>query len=102
VLFERAADDYDPAGLARRYMPEADIVLAEGFSRSSLPRIEVWRKELSSPPLFTLHETPSLWLGVATDDPALRAPCSVFNLADAAWARHAAEAAWAGALELEP
>lgn len=102
VLFERVADDYDPVGLARRYMPDADIVLAEGFSRSALPRVEVWRRGIASSPLFTESQTPSLWLGVVTDQPGLGAPCPVFDLADADWAHHAAEAAWAGALELEP
>lgn len=102
VLFERAADDYDPVGLARRYMHEADIVLAEGFSRSSMPRIEVWRHGVTSPPLFSDHADPALWLGVVTDQPGLSAPCPVFDLSHADWALHAAEAAWAGATEVEP
>jgi molybdopterin-guanine dinucleotide biosynthesis protein B len=102
VLFERAADDYDPVGLARRYMNEADIVLAEGFSRSSMPRIEVWRHGVTSPPLFSDHADPALWLGVVTDQPGLSAPCPVFDLSHADWALHAAEAAWAGATEVEP
>ncbi len=100
VLFERAADDYDPVGLARRYMDDADIVLAEGFSRSSLPRLEVWRRSLTSPPLFTEHPESGLWLGVVTDQPDLRAPCPVFDLAHGDSARRAAEAAWAGATEV--
>ena len=102
VLFERVADDYDPVELARRYMADADIVLAEGFSRSALPRIEVWRQGVASPPLFTESQTPSLWVGVVTDAPRLSAPCPIFNLAGPDWAHHAAEAAWAGAVELEP
>lgn len=102
VLFERVADDYDPAGLARRYMGDADIVLAEGFSRSSLPRIEVWRRSVTSPPLFTDHQDPSLWLAVVTDQPALRAPCPVIELSQPDWAERAADAAWAGATQVEP
>jgi molybdopterin-guanine dinucleotide biosynthesis protein B len=102
VLFERVSDDYDPAGLARRYMGEADIVLAEGFSRSSLPRIEVWRQAVSQPPLVTDHQAPALWLGLVTDQPGLRAPCPVFDLAHADWAQRVARAAWAGAAEIAP
>jgi molybdopterin-guanine dinucleotide biosynthesis adapter protein len=37
VLFERAPDEYDPIGLARRYLQGADIVLVEGFKQSPLP-----------------------------------------------------------------
>ncbi|HET8762663.1 MAG TPA: molybdopterin-guanine dinucleotide biosynthesis protein B [Gemmatimonadales bacterium] len=102
VLFERVADDYDPVGLARRYMGGADIVLAEGFSRSSLPRIEVWRRGVMSPPLFTDHQDPALWLGVVTDEPGLSAPCPVFDLSQADWALLAAQAAWDGAAEVAP
>ena len=43
VLFERSPDDYDPIGLARRYMDGADLVLVEGFKRAPLPKIEVFR-----------------------------------------------------------
>ena len=42
VLFERTPDDYDPVGLARRYMEGADLVLCEGYKRAPLPKIEVW------------------------------------------------------------
>ena len=44
VLFERSPDDYDPIGLARRYMGGADIVLTEGFKTAPLPKIEVFRR----------------------------------------------------------
>lgn len=101
VLFERVADDYDPVALARRYMGDADIVLAEGFSRSSLPRIEIWRRGVTDPPLVTTHETPGLWLAMVTDEPGRGAPCPIIDLADTNWARRAADAAWAGAMELE-
>ncbi len=101
VLFERAADDYDPVGLARRYMADADIVIVEGFSRSTLPRLEIWRSILEEPPLYTGHAVPSLWLGVVSDA-VLEAPCPVLALDAPDHADRAAELAWAGAMLLDP
>jgi hypothetical protein len=55
-----------------------------------------------SPPLFTDHQDPALWLGVVTDEPGLSAPCPVFDLSQADWALLAAQAAWDGAAEVAP
>ena len=38
VLFDRSPDEYDPVALARRYMADADIVLAEGYKRAPHPQ----------------------------------------------------------------
>ena len=38
-------------------MGGADVVLIEGFKRSALPKIEVFRPELGKPPLWTEDET---------------------------------------------
>ncbi len=52
AVFERSEDEYDPIGLTRRYLSGADIVLVEGFKRSDLPKIEVYRS--------TSHRSPAL------------------------------------------
>ena len=70
VLFERAPDEYDPVALARRYLADADIVLAEGFKRAPIPKIEVFRPvggadaDLRRRP----RPTPHLWVAIVTDD----------------------------------
>ena len=43
---------YDPIALARRYLSDADIVLAEGFKHAPIPKIEVFRPSVSQTPLY--------------------------------------------------
>ena len=52
VLFERGPDDYDPIGLARRYLSDADLVLAEGYRAAPLPKIEVFRRAAGDRPIY--------------------------------------------------
>ncbi|MDR0716280.1 MAG: molybdopterin-guanine dinucleotide biosynthesis protein B [Azoarcus sp.] len=40
----------EPARLAERFLGEADLVLAEGFSHAAGPKIEVLRRETGKPP----------------------------------------------------
>lgn len=100
VLFERAADDYDPVSLARRYMGGADIVLVEGFKRSSLPKVEVYRTAASDGgPLYRDPELdPSTWVAIVTDDIALEADCPVLRFQDTMWLQLLANMVWAYAL----
>jgi molybdopterin-guanine dinucleotide biosynthesis protein B len=49
-LVADAFDNRDPEQLAKRYMGEADIVLAEGFSQAPGAKIEVLRRACSKPP----------------------------------------------------
>jgi molybdopterin-guanine dinucleotide biosynthesis protein MobB len=103
VLFERTADDYDPIGLARRYMDGADLVLCEGFKRTALPKIEVWRRGLGGPPL---HEPAAAnateWLALVTDDRDLGIGprCPVLSFNDTNWLQTLANLAWERALVL--
>ena len=61
VLFERTPDDYDPIALARRYLPEADIVLAEGFKRAPIPKIEVFRPDIAATPIYDPASSEAKW-----------------------------------------
>ena len=49
-LVADAKDDRDPEQLARRYMNDVDIVLAEGFSHAPGAKIEVLRRACNNPP----------------------------------------------------
>ena len=49
-LVADAIDNRDPEQLARRYMSDADIVLAEGFSHAPGAKIEVLRRACEKPP----------------------------------------------------
>jgi molybdopterin-guanine dinucleotide biosynthesis protein B len=43
---------WDLEELVRRFLPDADIVLAEGFKTSRVPRVEVFRSRLHERPLY--------------------------------------------------
>ena len=101
VLFERSADDYDPIGLARRYMEGADIVIAEGFKAAPLPKIEVYRRAVADKPLYNPRATNAReWVAVLTDDPDFEAECSVLHFNDTIWLQLLASLAWDRALVL--
>jgi len=103
VLFERTPDDYDPIALARRYMDGADLVLCEGFKRSSLPKIEVWRRAIGGKPLYDpTAPNASEWIAIMTDDRdmGVEATCPVLSFTDTNWLQTLANLAWDRALTL--
>jgi len=103
VLFERAPDDYDPIGLARKYLSDADIILAEGFKRAPLPKIEVFRPAVSDRPLYDPGEpNADQWVAIVTDDFGFDADCIVLRFQDTMWLQLLANLAWDQALTLEP
>ncbi|MEP6689493.1 MAG: molybdopterin-guanine dinucleotide biosynthesis protein B [Gemmatimonadales bacterium] len=86
VLFERAADEYDPVALARRYMADADIVLAEGYKQAPIPKIEVFRPSVAPTPIYD-PDAPdaALWTCIVTDDLDFEAACKVVRFQDTMW-----------------
>jgi molybdopterin-guanine dinucleotide biosynthesis protein len=102
VLFERSPDDYDPIGLARRYMQGADIVLTEGFKAAPLPKIEVFRRVAGDRPLYSTSAPNSReWVAIVTDDQDLQAECPVLKFNDTIWLQLLAGLAWDRALVLD-
>jgi molybdopterin-guanine dinucleotide biosynthesis protein B len=55
-LVADAVDRRDPEQLAQRFLGEADMVLAEGFSHSTGAKIEVLRRECAKPPRCTVED----------------------------------------------
>jgi molybdopterin-guanine dinucleotide biosynthesis protein B len=102
VLFERAPDLYDPVALAREYLSDADIILVEGFKRAPVPKIEVWRREVSPTPLYS-ETAPDRdqWLALVTDDDAFHASCRVIHFRDTMWLHLLATIALDEGLELD-
>ena len=86
VTFERKADEAGPEELALRYFADMDVVLVEGFKRATLPKIEVFRKEVAVAPLFDAKSPDAaLWLAIVTDDHRFAAPCRVLHFSDTMW-----------------
>lgn len=94
VMFERTDNETDPLTLSRRYL-NADIVIVEGFKRSSLPKIEVHRVSEHRTPLYDpSSSTRDQWVAMVTDDDSLRLPIPVFRFHDTAWLVTLANFAW--------
>lgn len=109
VLFERTPDDYDPIGLVQRYMADADIVVAEGFAKAPIPRIEVWRKALGQDPIFqdSQRSTPDAQLAprasqlvALVSDTRIDAPGPILLFGDTSWLTTLAALAWQHAMEV--
>ena len=68
ALVVRWAEELGPEEIAARYLRDADVVLCEGFKRSALPRVEVFRAAAHEAPLYdaTAPEAPH-YLAVVTD-----------------------------------
>jgi molybdopterin-guanine dinucleotide biosynthesis protein MobB len=102
VLFERSADEYDPVGLARQYLHGADIVLAEGFKRAPLPKIEVYRQSVAPTPIYQADAPNAAdWVAIVTDDLEFSADCPVLHFNDTIWLQLLANLAWDRSLILD-
>lgn len=55
-LVADATDRRDPEQLAQRFLGEADMVLAEGFSLCATPKIEVLRRACGKPPRCAIED----------------------------------------------
>jgi len=55
-LVADALDRREPAQLAQRFLGEADMVLAEGFSHAAGAKIEVLRRECSTVPRCSIED----------------------------------------------
>ncbi len=102
VLFHRAPEEYDPVGLARAYLPEADIVLVEGFKRAPIPKIEVYRRAVAPKPIYDPNrDDADQWIAMVTDDYTLDADLRILRFNDTMWLQLLANLAWEHALALE-
>lgn len=55
-LVDTRTEQHEPQQLAERFLGEADLVLAEGFSHAPGPKIEVLRRACSATPRCTVEE----------------------------------------------
>lgn len=52
ALIVRWSEEMGPEEIASRHMGDADIIVCEGFKRSRLPKIEVFRRAAHAAPLY--------------------------------------------------
>lgn len=102
VLFEHTKAEGEPLALARRYLDGVDIVLVEGYKKSSLPKIEVHRKSKHREPLFDpASPDAKQWVALVTDDEMLRVAIPTFRFTDTGWLVTLAQLAWDRAVVVE-
>lgn len=86
ALIVRWSDEMEPEAIAERYMSDADVVVCEGFKRSALPKIEVFRRAAHDTPLLG-YDAPTAghYLAIVTDADALETSVPVIRLQDSDW-----------------
>lgn len=52
ALVVRWGEELGPEAIAEQFMSDADVVLCEGYKRSTLPKVEVFRRAAHATPLF--------------------------------------------------
>lgn len=86
ALILRWSDELGPEEIAERYMADADVVLCEGFKRSALPKIEIFRRAAHEAPLYDEGSTEAArYLAIVSDDIEFEAPVPVIRLSDDHW-----------------
>ena len=86
ALIVRWGEELSPEEIATRHMSDADIVVCEGFKRSRLPKIEVFREAAHRTPLFDPADSTSQdYLAIIADTTVPHATVPVIQLDDPTW-----------------
>jgi molybdopterin-guanine dinucleotide biosynthesis protein B len=86
ALIVRWSEEVGPEEIASRHMSDADIVICEGFKRSRLPKIEIFRQGAHDAPLYDPTDSASRdYVAIVTDGLVSSADVPVIRLDDAAW-----------------
>ena len=86
ALIVRWSDELGPEEIAARHMADADIVVCEGFKRSTLPKIEVFRQAAHRTPLYDpADEAAQHYLAIVADADVAEARVPVIRSDDATW-----------------
>ena len=98
ALVVRWGEELGPEEIAERFMSDADVVLCEGFKRSALPKVEVYRRAAHASPLFEPgSDEAARCLAVVTDveegesHDALRGARRVLRFQDEGWLEQLAD-----------
>lgn len=87
ALVMRWSDELSAEDIASRFMADADIVLCEGFKRSSLPKIEIHRRAAHDAPLLGSEDAAdtSTYRALVSDDDRLVTHLPVISLNTDGW-----------------
>ncbi len=74
-------DELSLTELVARYLPEADIVVAEGYKSAAVPKIEVYRPDAHPEPLYRRGtEDAAYYLAIVTDALEFEADVPVLDI----------------------
>lgn len=83
ALIVRWSEELGPEEIAERFLADADVVVCEGFKRSMLPKIEVFRRAAHDAPLYGSGvEVAGRYLAIVSDDASFRADVPVLAIED--------------------
>jgi molybdopterin-guanine dinucleotide biosynthesis protein MobB len=86
ALIVRWGEELTPEEIAARHMSDADVVVCEGFKRSRLPKIEVFREAAHGAPLYDPADEASRdYVAIVTDASIADATVPVIRLDTASW-----------------
>jgi molybdopterin-guanine dinucleotide biosynthesis protein B len=86
ALIVRWGEELGPEEIAARHMADADIVVCEGFKRSRLPKIEIFRSAQHESPLYDpQHASAGDYVAIVSDGPLTGVQCPVIRLDDPTW-----------------
>ena len=86
ALVMRWSEELPPETIAERFLSDADVVVCEGFTGSSLQRIEIFRKAAHATPRYEPGgENADRYLAIVTDDASFRAPVRVIQMDESDW-----------------
>jgi molybdopterin-guanine dinucleotide biosynthesis adapter protein len=86
ALVMRWSDEMGPEEIAAQHMSDADIVICEGFKRSTLPKIEIHRREAHASPLLGSAEVDAgTYRALVTDDERVTTTLPVIRLDENGW-----------------
>ena len=87
ALVARWSDELTPEAIAERYMADADVVVCEGFKRSTLPKVEVFRRAAHDAPLYDPASPESAhYIAIVTDaDDFTATGLEMVRFGDAGW-----------------
>ena len=86
ALIVRWGEELGPEEIAARHMGDADVVVCEGFKRSTLPKIEVFRQVAHRMPLYDpASDEAKHYLAIVADTAVPNASVPVIRFDDGDW-----------------
>jgi molybdopterin-guanine dinucleotide biosynthesis protein B len=86
ILIAKTDAEAGPRELATRFLSDAHFVVVEGFKKSDLPKIEVYRRAVHAAPLYDpAAPEASQYIALVTDATDYRASIPVLRFSDTNW-----------------